>query len=340
MGIMRFGSLFAGIGGFDLGFERAGMECAWQVEIDDYCNRVLEKHWPDVRRYRDVKEVHGVLAHTKSKPRWNIRENAGNGKRRESGGKSGQSCIDTRIPGRTTCPSCLPPVDLICGGFPCQPHSVAGKRRGAKDDRDLWPEYRRIIEEVRPRWVVGENVPGIRTTILDQVLSDLEGIGYTAETISVPACAFDAPHRRERYFIVAYAEQERCRYRGNNKRQDQIHPQGEYNEEIVQHGKGLRYKPGEAGTDVADTSQQFGNGGNNHGRSKHRSIPKLGNCGEETRSLSSRWTVEPGVGRVANGVPNRVDRLRALGNAVVPQVAEFIGRMIMEVDQEITGGNE
>ena len=158
---MRFGSLFAGIGGFDLGLERAGMECAWQVEIDDYCNRVLEKHWPDVRRYRDVKEV----------------------------GKHN-----------------LEPVDLICGGFPCQAYSVAGKRKGADDDRNLWPDYLRIVRELRPTWVVGENVPGIIPMYLDQVLSDLEGEEYTCWTFNIPACAFDAPHRRERIFVVAYRE--------------------------------------------------------------------------------------------------------------------------------------
>jgi len=143
---MRFGSLFAGIGGFDLGLERAGMECVWQVEIDPYCQKVLAKHWPQVKRYDDVREC-------------------------------GEHNLET--------------VDLICGGFPCQPHSVAGKRRGAVDDRNLWPEYRRVLAELRPRWVLGENVPGIVTTMLDEVLSDLESEGYAATTIVLPAVAFD-----------------------------------------------------------------------------------------------------------------------------------------------------
>ena len=158
---MRFGSLFSGIGGFDLGLERAGMECAWQVEIDEYCLKVLEKHWPSVSRYTDIREC-----------------------------------------GRDN----LEPVDLICGGFPCQPYSVAGKRRGAEDDRNLWPEFLRIVRELRPAWVVGENVPGIVPMYLDEVLSDLEGEAYTCWTFNIPACAFDAPHRRERIWIVAYAE--------------------------------------------------------------------------------------------------------------------------------------
>src|SRR4030042_1871441 len=137
-----FGSLFAGIGGIDLGFERVGMICKWQVEIDDFCNKVLEKHWPDVRRYRDVRDV----------------------------GKQN-----------------LEPVDLICGGFPCQPHSLAGKRKGKDDERNLWPEYLRIVRELRPAWVLGENVPGIRTTILDDILDDLEGLGYATRTFDIPA---------------------------------------------------------------------------------------------------------------------------------------------------------
>ena len=158
---MKFGSLFAGIGGIDLGLEWAGMECLWQVENDDYCNRVLAEHWPDVERFEDVRQV----------------------------GKEN-----------------LATVDLIAGGFPCQPHSVAGKRRGAEDDRNLWPEFSRIIDELQPRYVLAENVPGIITTYIDEVLSDLENKGYTCGTFNIPAVSLDAPHRRERIFIVAYSQ--------------------------------------------------------------------------------------------------------------------------------------
>jgi len=173
---LTFGSLFVGIGGFDLGFERAGMTCTWQVEINDYCNKVLAKHWPDVRRYKDVRECG---AHN------------------------------------------LEPVDVICGGFPCQPHSVAGKRKGAADDRNLWPEFLRVVREVRPTWVVAENVPGIVSLYLDTVLSDLEDIGYTATTFDIPACAFDAPHRRERIFVVANADTMRLPHAANESRNGQ-----------------------------------------------------------------------------------------------------------------------
>jgi len=226
---MKFGSLFSGIGGIDLGLERAGLECAWQVENDPYCIKVLEKHWPDTRRYEDVRTV--------------------------------------------TNP---PAVGLVAGGFPCQPHSVAGKRRGAADDRNLWPEYLRVIRETKPRYVIGENVPGIVSTYIDTVLSDLEGEGYTCWTFNIPACAFDAPHRRERMFIVAHADSE-----GRQEWERQS----------------------------AETVQRIDT---------------------NYRETGTHWTTEPDVGRVANGVPKRVDRLRGLGNAVVPQVAEWIGERIME----------
>lgn len=250
---MNFGSLFSGIGGIDLGLERAGMTCKWQVEIDDYCQKVLAKHWPKVKRFRDVREV----------------------------GKHN-----------------LEPVDLIAGGFPCQPHSLAGQRRGAADDRNLWPEYIKIIKEMRPRWVVCENVPGIITTILDQVLFDLENAGYTAETLIVPACAFDAPHRRDRVFIVANSNgDERELSEIARKREEKIHVawNGETWPMADANGQGFR-------TDMV-------------GRGK-----------------AGNWSTEPDVGRVAHGIPDRMDRIEALGNAVVPQVVEWLGEIILSVD--------
>jgi DNA (cytosine-5)-methyltransferase 1 len=237
--MLTFGSLFAGIGGLDLGLERAGMECKWQVEIDDFCTMVLEKHWPNVRRFRDVRECG---AHN------------------------------------------LPAVDLICGGFPCQPHSVAGEQRGAEDDRDLWPEYHRIVAELKPQWVVGENVPNIRNTILDDVLADLEGLGYTTVALDIPAIAIGARHKRHRIFIVAYAT-------GSNR-------------------------------DAHATDK--GNG--------QPALQKISRNGNGLSGRCSWWDIEPDVGRVVDGIPNGVDRLRALGNAVVPQVAEWIGRRIIEAE--------
>jgi DNA (cytosine-5)-methyltransferase 1 len=164
--MMTVGSLFSGIGGFDLGLERAGMEVKWQVEIDPFCNKVLAKHWPDVKRYGDIRNV----------------------------GKDN-----------------LESVDLICGGFPCQPFSSAGKQRGEADDRYLWPEMLRVISEVNPTWIIGENVAGIISMAIDQVLSDLEGLGFETQAVVVPACSLGAIHIRQRVWILAHSKQGRWR---------------------------------------------------------------------------------------------------------------------------------
>jgi len=158
------GSLFSGIGGFDLGLERAGMQVKWQVEIDKYCLKVLEKHWPHVRRYTDIKQV-----------RWEDVE----------------------------------PVDLVCGGFPCQPVSVAGKRKGREDERWLWPEFVRCFGVLRPRYVLIENVPGLLVRGFADVLRDLAACGYDAEWDCIPAAQFQAPHLRERVWILAYSASSR-----------------------------------------------------------------------------------------------------------------------------------
>ena len=176
-------------------------------------------------------------------------------------------------------------VDLICGGYPCQPFSVAGKRDGERDDRHLWPEFARLIREIRPRWVIGENVAGHITLGLDDVLSDLERLGYAWEVFVIPACAVGARHRRDRVWIIANALRERGR------------------------GRNPEWK--DAG---------------NVGESPRDSRPNTAGVGA--------WDTEPDVGRVANGVPRRVDRLRSLGNAVVPQIPEIIGRAIMEIERE------
>lgn len=160
---MTFGSLFAGIGGFDLGFERAGMTCKWQVEIDDYATRVLERHWPDVPRWRDV---------------------------------------------RTFPPSGDWSVDVICGGFPCQDISPAGRKAGIEGERSgLWREFARIIRRIRPRFVVVENSAALLVRGMGRVLGDLAADGFDAEWEVLSACRFGAPHMRERVFIVAYADE-------------------------------------------------------------------------------------------------------------------------------------
>lgn len=236
---MKVLSLFAGIGGFDLGLERAGMTVVGQCEIDPFCRAVLKKHWPDVPQYEDIRTLKG--------------EQVG-------------------------------PVDLVCGGYPCQPFSTAGKRGGAEDDRHLWPEMRRLVEELRPAWVIGENVAGHITLGLDQVLSDLDAFGYATRAFVIPAVAVDARHRRDRVWVVAHAASKR--------------PQ----------------EPWWMG--VAHHSAAQGNGKANNA---------VDGC---------RWPPEPGMGRVAPGVPNRMDRIKSLGNSIVPQVAEELGRAIMEAQRE------
>ena len=204
-------------------------------------------------------------------------------------------------------------IDLICGGFPCQPFSVAGKQRGEEDDRHLWPEYFRLIQEIRPRWVIGENVAGLINLGLDQVLSDLESESYSRQTLVIPACAVNAPHRRDRVWIVANSTDTRPFTDG--VRVQVLEKERRFNGGVA-HSKGFGIQ-GRVATREQEPQVQTG-----------QAIPGRNSSG----SKSSYWDVEPELGRVANGIPNRVDRLKQLGNAVVPQVVEAIGRAIMEAE--------
>src|SRR3990167_5315568 len=188
--MLTHGSLFSGIGGFDLGFERAGITTLWQVEIDPYCQAVIAKHFPDAKRYADVQSVHGILAHASLERRQQDCKGTLSNEAPHEGWPSKsnhQLASSGKGNSQGRCPACLPAVDVITGGFPCQPFSVAGKRRGISDDRWLWPQMRRVIEEVRPRWVVAENVLGLITLALDTVLSNLEALGYATGAVTVPA---------------------------------------------------------------------------------------------------------------------------------------------------------
>ena len=155
------GSLFSGIGGIDLGLERAGFETKWQVEIDPFCRSILQKHWPQVPKFEDVTKI-------------------------EEGD--------------------LEPVDLVCGGFPCQPVSSSGLKLAQDDPRWLWPYFRRILSMVRPRLVLVENVEGLLGRGLGDVLGDLSSLGYDAQWATLPAAYFGATHQRNRIFIVAYTD--------------------------------------------------------------------------------------------------------------------------------------
>lgn len=201
------------------------------------------------------------------------------------------------------------PVDIITGGYPCQPFSVAGQRRGADDDRHVWPEAARLVRELQPAFAVFENVAGHVTLGLDEVLSDLEGLGYTTETFVIPACAVDAWHRRDRVWIVGYSDQQskHCVGKRTGRMDGNILEAPEWNEKTDAFN--------ESSEDVANTSRQGLSGlcSTSGIQSQHA------NDGQY-----SRWLPEPAVGRMANGIPNRVDRLRGLGNAIVPQVAHVI----------------
>jgi DNA (cytosine-5)-methyltransferase 1 len=283
---MRVGSLFSGIGGIDLGLQWTGMEIVWQVEIDEWCRRVLARHFPDAVRYGDVREMH-----------WE-RHHAVNGRR------------DRR------CPNCLAPVDLICGGFPCQPVSHAGRRLGAEDERWLWPEFMRVIREVRPRWVLVENVPGLLSIddgrLFGGVLRDLAEGGYDAEWDCIPAAALGAPHIRDRVFVVAHARSQRRQQESRGAYGDEGSDEGW---PPTQANEPQCSREGRGAGDVADAD---------HGSLFGPSV---------ARQEYNPWATESAVGRVAHGVPARVDRLRGLGNAVVPQVAEYIGRLIMDAER-------
>lgn len=250
-------SLFTGIGGLDLGLERAGMTVVGQVEIDPYCQRVLAKHWPDVPRHDDV---------CTAMDWWRSEQR--------------------------------PRVDVVCGGYPCQPFSTAGRMRGAEDDRHLWPAFFDVVRALRPRYVLAENVPAHLGVGFDTVLSDLASIGFDAQWSVVPASALGAPQRRPRLFLVAYPEgAERLDWRwlsavSASRRNDQT---------------------------VADA----------HWCRAHDAGP----------TYAGSWAPEPPVGRLVDGVSGGLARARlhALGNAVAPPVAEYVGRLIVDHAASLDG---
>lgn len=348
--VLTHQSLFTGIGGLDLAAEAAGFRTVGQCEWADYPTKILEKHWPDVPRWRDIRTLTAEDFYAKTG---------------------------------------LRTVDVISGGFPCQPFSVAGKRQGRGDDRYLWPEMCRVIAELRPTWVVGENVAGLLSMaepvgrphmeshtfsrladddhyeavytqqermLLGGILQDLEAVGYAVQPFVIPACAVGAPHRRDRLFIVGHAKHNglsAAKVTGStapagDNQPERAHPSGE------PAGAGM---PGNC-TNVADTDGGAVRYDCNNRRQADREIDASANTGcagggadpnansnrlQEPRlqRLSKKhgvsiadicwWSTEPDVGRVADGVPNRVDRLKCLGNAVVPAQAYPIFRAIAEV---------
>lgn len=275
---MRALSLFSGIGGLDLAAEWAGIETAAFCEYADFPRQVLRKHWPDVPIYKDIKKLNKKLLL-----------------------KDGVIDRDKTI-------------RLAHGGFPCQPYSIAGKRKGKKDDRDLWPEMYRVVQELGPDWVVGENVANFANMELDRTLFNLEDEGYCTTSFVLPACGVDAKHQRFRTFIVAHSSSER-------------HVFGKLEELATEAWE-------QTFTDTVESSSFLANANSqgleraNRSELESRNLTRRGGSG-------ARWATEPRVGRVAHGIPNRVDRLKSLGNAVVPQQAFPIFSAIMEIERLI-----
>jgi DNA (cytosine-5)-methyltransferase 1 len=284
---LTIGSLFSGIGGLELGLERAGLgPVVWQVEKDEYCRAVLAKHWPDATRYEDVKDV-----------------------------------------GRAN----LVPVDVICGGFPCQDISVAGKGAGLDGARSgLWSEFARIVREVRPRYVIVENAAALLARGLGRVLGDLATSGYGAEWDCVPAASVGAPHERDRLFIVAYAEHGRLSV---GRRAADTHA-------TSLDAGGVRRDDGSGGEveagPVVGVPSADADGDGERCEESHVATIAVHSRFNPRHALASGcpWEAEPRLVRVAHGVSDRPQRIRAVGNAVVPQVAEVVGRVVLALEAE------
>lgn len=273
---MHLLDLFSGIGGFSLGLERSGaFKTVAFCEIEPYCQKVLAKHWPQVPIYDDVKTI--------------------NAARLAADGIT---------------------VDAICGGFPCQDISCAGKGAGLEGERSgLWFEYARIIGELRPLYVIVENVSALLSRGLDRVLGTLAALGYDAEWHCIPASAVGAPHRRDRVWIVAYS---------NGKRElQQKRTVCDKRRWISNSSQNVSDTNGSDGSTRLQDRQQT-----HQEKTSSRLDYRIARYGDLRNVGKDIWSVEPDVGRVANGVPARSHRLRALGNAVVPQIPELIGRAI------------
>lgn len=273
-------SLFSGIGGLDIAAEMAGFQTVGQCELADYPTKILEKHWPDVPRWRDIRTITQEAFY----------ERTG-----------------------------LHTVDIISGGFPCQPFSVAGKQRDKEDDRYLWPEMLRVVRELAPRWVVGENVPGILRLAAADVISDLEREGYHVVLFDFEAAAVGAPHRRERIAFVAHRNGEGLQRRNGEVVSDTI--SGSWT--MRRHGEFSAVKS------ALGMRRDNRGGKEEHERGQWR-LPEsrvggmadgLSDWLDRGMSAPGKWLKDPHptIPRVEIGVKNRANRIKCLGNAVVPQ---------------------
>ncbi len=288
--------LFSGIGGFTLAGEWAGFKTTIFCEKEIFCQKVLKKHWPAIPIVKEIRDFDGK--------EWR---------------------------GST----------LLTGGFPCQPFSVAGKQKGKKDDRYLWPEMLRVISEAKPHWILAENVPGIFQVALDTVLSDLEGKGYSTGTFIIPACSLNAPHRRNRIWIIAYARKSERNWISDIGKQKMA--------EVRRKNQNAPNSPSKREKSISQQGQRGGIESANS-NSSNSTEPRLEGAfksvkqGDRGRFTSQdrrqNWQedwyeVATQFCRVDDGVSDRVHRLKALGNAIVPQVAYEILKNIAWIEREI-----
>jgi len=322
--MFRHLDLFSGIGGFSLGLElTGGFETVAFCEIEKFPRKVLKKYWPHIKQYKDIKELTNDQLETDG----------------------------------------IIPIDIITGGYPCQPFSVAGHQRGEKDKRHLWPEMFRLVKECRPTWVIGENVSGHIKLGLDTVLENLESEGYSTRAFSISASSIGANHKRERVWIVGYSQhngsftskKHRSFEKTSNNNQERKDKAGqlagagrsnggadvEDTRRTLRQGSFFeRENANETGQEDADqferSSSSSGNGISNTDSQRLQGLGTERELREsqEERSFSWErwWELEPDVGRVANGVPKRVDRLKGLGNSLVPAIPFIIGNSILETE--------
>jgi DNA (cytosine-5)-methyltransferase 1 len=310
MGQMTHGSLFSGIGGFDLASEWMGWDNLFHCEWNDFGQTVLKHYWPNAHTYDDITKSDFTI--------WNGR------------------------------------IDVLTGGFPCQPYSQVGKRLGKEDDRHLWPEMLRAIREIQPRWVVGENVLGLVNwnggLVFDEVQADVEAQGYKVQPYVLPACAVNAPHKRDRVWFVAYADNARLqekRPKQQTARLKQYRKLGRSTTDTTNTGvKSLRptrenavhgYKPTTNTESRRQTCEEYR-------KEKPRRVTK--------ESVSDYWqnfpTQSPIFGR-DDGLPTELDgitfskwrqeSIKAYGNAIVPQVAHQIFKAIEQYDSGRDGSH-
>lgn len=299
---MKHGSLFSGIGGFDLAAEMAGWENIFHCEINNFCKQILKYYWPNAISYDDIKKTDFTIYRGK--------------------------------------------IDVITGGFPCQPYSLAGKRKGSEDDRHLWPEMLRAIREIQPPWIVGENVLGIVNwsggLVFEQVQADLEAEGYEVQPFILPAASVNAPHNRNRVWFVAYSAGKRRNKRGNNWQGRHLQTNNGATPENYSERCKWILRAGQIGSDAAYTS-----GSEFQRRQQYRSPEKKrapqGNSRRFSESICSKWqefpTQSPVCGR-NDGLPGELDgiafskwrneSIKGFGNAVVPLLVLEIFKAINE----------